>query len=87
MWRISAVLMLGLAAKVFGHEPVKVVASYSILGELVERVGGDAVTVGTLVGRDGEHGEHDVNPHVWHDVRLTSLSPTKRASAAAILSA
>jgi zinc/manganese transport system substrate-binding protein len=128
-------MMLLCAGTAFAAEPVKVVASYSILGELVERVGGDAVTVRTLVGRDGdahtfaptpvdaaavsdarvmfqngmgfepwlanmitatrtkatvvtvtagikplrpvleahdgERGEHDVNPHVWHDVRLT----------------
>lgn len=130
MWR-SAWMMLLCAGTAFAGEPVKVVASYSILGELVERVGGDAVTVRTLVGRDGDahtfaptpvdaaavsdarvifqnglgfepwlakmiaatrtkavvvtvtdgitplrpvleaDGEHDVNPHMWHDVRLT----------------
>jgi len=141
--RLAATIACLLAATALAAEPVKVVVTYSILGEFVERVGGDAVTVRTLVGRDGDahtftptprdavalaearlvfengmgfepwlaklvagtksaatvvtvtagikplrpvleqadhhneahgkhaHGEHDVNPHVWHDVRLT----------------
>ena len=35
-------------------EPLKVVASFSILGDMVARVGGDLVAVRTLVGPDGD---------------------------------
>lgn len=35
-------------------EPVKVVASFSILGDLVRQVGGERVAVTTLVGPDGD---------------------------------
>ncbi len=35
-------------------EPLKVVASFSILGDMVARVGGDMVAVRTLVGPDGD---------------------------------
>ncbi|WP_372070770.1 zinc ABC transporter substrate-binding protein [Tistrella mobilis] len=39
-------------------EPIKVVASFSILGDMVQEVGGDRVRVTTLVGPDGD-------AHVW----------------------
>jgi zinc/manganese transport system substrate-binding protein len=35
-------------------EPLKVVASFSILGDLAQRVGGERVAVQTLVGADGD---------------------------------
>jgi len=35
-------------------EPMPVVATFSILGDMVEVIGGDAVTVTTLVGPDGD---------------------------------
>lgn len=35
-------------------EPVKVVASFSILGDMVRQIGGDQVTVTTLVGPNGD---------------------------------
>jgi zinc/manganese transport system substrate-binding protein len=37
-----------------GSRPVEVVATYSILGDLVENVGGDEVEVTTLVGPNGD---------------------------------
>lgn len=39
-------------------EPIRVVASFSILGDMVQQVGGDRVRVTTLVGPDGD-------AHVW----------------------
>jgi len=50
---LGAVLALtpGLA---LAAEPVKVVASFSILGDMVRKVGGDRVSVTTLVGPDGD---------------------------------
>lgn len=44
-------------ARPAGAEPLPVVASFSILGDMVRQVGGDAVAVTTLVGADGDtHG-------------------------------
>jgi zinc/manganese transport system substrate-binding protein len=37
-----------------GHGPLKVVASFSILGDFVRNVGGERVAVTTLVGPDGD---------------------------------
>lgn len=49
---------VGLAAAwgppALAAEPIPVVASFSILGDLVKQVGGDAVAVTTLVGPDGD---------------------------------
>jgi zinc/manganese transport system substrate-binding protein len=41
--------------------PLRVVASFSILGDLTRQVGGDAVAVDTLVGPDGD--VHVYEPH------------------------
>jgi zinc/manganese transport system substrate-binding protein len=45
--------LCGFAVPVFA-EPLPVVASFSILGDMVRQVGGDAVRVTTLVGADGD---------------------------------
>ena len=37
-----------------GQQPLKVVASFSVLGDLVKNVGGDAIALTTLVGPDGD---------------------------------
>lgn len=47
-------LALALSSGVAIAEPIKVVASFSILGDLVKQVGGARVTVETLVGPDGD---------------------------------
>src|SRR6185369_4458146 len=44
--------MPGLAAS--ADDKPKVVATFTIIGDLVQAVGGDAVTVTTLVGPDGD---------------------------------
>ena len=51
-WLIA--LLLIAAAPARGAEPLKVVASFSILGDLVRHVGGDRIGVTTLVGPDGD---------------------------------
>lgn len=56
---LSAALLItsGAAVSFAGvdsAEPTRVVATFSILGEWVERVGGDKVIVNTLIGRDGD---------------------------------
>src|SRR5262245_38920169 len=38
----------------WADEPLPVVASFSILGDMAARVGGDRITVTTLVGPDGD---------------------------------
>ena len=47
---------LSLAAPAFAqsNEPISVVATFSILGDMVERIGGEHVSVTTLVGPDGD---------------------------------
>jgi len=52
----ATTLAFGIAAgvPVFAAEPLKVVASFSILGDLVAKVGGDLVEVRTLVGPNGD---------------------------------
>ncbi len=52
----TAVLTLSLAGPIAAHsdEPIPVVATFSILGDMVERIGGEHVAVVTLVGPDGD---------------------------------
>lgn len=57
MRKIFAAICL-LMSSLVAAEPMKVVASFSILGNLVQEVGGDRVQVSTLVG-PGE------DAHVW----------------------
>ena len=47
-------LVLGCVSTSFGQEPLKVVASFSVLGDIVEQIGGDAVSVSVLVGIDSD---------------------------------
>lgn len=50
---VAGALALGLTTAATAA-PLKVVASFSILGDMVAQVGGDLVTVRTLVGPDGD---------------------------------
>ena len=43
-------------------EPLKAVASFSILGDIVREVGGKDVDVATLVGPDGDAHEYEPTP-------------------------
>ncbi len=52
---LTLVLILSCALPVQAAQPpLQVVSSFSILGDLVKQVGGDAVVVSTLVGPDGD---------------------------------
>jgi zinc/manganese transport system substrate-binding protein len=51
---LAATLAAVLAAVPASAEPIKAVASFSILGDLVAAVGGERVEVATLVGPDGD---------------------------------
>jgi zinc/manganese transport system substrate-binding protein len=52
----------GFAFSASAAEPVGVIASFSILGDLVARVGGEHVTVTTLVGPNGDAHVYEPTP-------------------------
>lgn len=47
-----------------GGGPLEVIATYSILGDMVENVGGEEVEVSTLVGPDGDTHSFEPSPRV-----------------------
>lgn len=52
----TAILALSIASPVLAQstDAIRVVASFSILGDMIERIGGEHVDVTTLVGPDGD---------------------------------
>lgn len=56
-----ATIFLPISAKAHGN-PVKVVASFSIIGDMVQEIGGDHVDVTTLVGADGDAHVYEPTP-------------------------
>ena len=56
----TAFLVLSLAAPAFAKSdnPIPVVATFSILGDMGKRIGGEHVSVTTLVGPDGDTHVH-----------------------------
>jgi zinc/manganese transport system substrate-binding protein len=50
----AVALSLGAPALAHADQPIPVVATFSILGDMVERIGGDHVAVTTLVGPNGD---------------------------------
>lgn len=65
-FRIAAILAVFLAtataATAAAAEPVKVVATFSILGDMAARVGGDRIALTTLVGADGDAHVYEPSP-------------------------
>lgn len=62
---IMMAALLGLAAPAFAQDApakIKVVATFSVLGDLVRQVGGDRVEVTTLVGPDGDAHVYQPSP-------------------------
>ncbi|NYZ15114.1 zinc ABC transporter solute-binding protein [Azospirillum sp. RWY-5-1] len=57
-----AAVAVALAALPALAEPLKVVTSFSILGDMVRQIGGDAVAVTTLVGADGDAHVYEPTP-------------------------
>jgi zinc/manganese transport system substrate-binding protein len=51
---IASAAALAFAAPAFAQEKLKVIATFSILGDIVANVGGDRVEVITVVGPDGD---------------------------------
>jgi zinc/manganese transport system substrate-binding protein len=76
--------LLGLwAAPSLADTPVKAVATFSILADMVREVGGDRVEVVTLVGPDGDahvYQRHRPTPRTWR--RPTSSSSMEWGSRA-----
>lgn len=50
----TALAAATLPGTVYADEPIKVVATFSILGDMVGVIGGDAIELTTLVGPDGD---------------------------------
>ncbi|MEX0838990.1 MAG: zinc ABC transporter substrate-binding protein [Parvibaculum sp.] len=65
-------LALTLGAAPVSAEPLKVVASFSILGDMVERVAGDHVELTVLVGPDGD--AHSFEPGPAHAAALADAN-------------
>jgi zinc/manganese transport system substrate-binding protein len=51
---VSAAFLMALAGPGVAQEKPRVVATFTIIGDLVQAVGGNAVSVTTLVGPDGD---------------------------------
>ena len=54
--------MLGASAGVHAADPMKVSASFSVLGDMVKEVGGDRVEVFTFVGPNGDAHVYEPTP-------------------------
>ncbi len=59
---LASVLAMLTAGSAFAADRMPVVASFSILGDMVSRVGGDRVAVTTLVGPDGDAHVYEPTP-------------------------
>jgi zinc/manganese transport system substrate-binding protein len=51
---LALAVLLGLSGSADAADKIKAIASFSILGDMVQHVGGDRVEVATLVGPDGD---------------------------------
>ena len=67
----SSLLILGLSISPLALAKVPVTATFSILGDLVQQVGGDQVSVSTLVGPDGDAHVYQPTPQ---DIRTLAQS-------------
>jgi len=59
---LALAVALGAASAANAADKIKAVASFSILGDMVEQVGGDRVEVATLVGPDGDAHVYEPTP-------------------------
>ena len=71
----STALALGVATGVpaFAAEPLTVVASFSILGDVVAKVGGEHVQMRTLVGPNGDAHVYEPTPADARDIAAAGL--------------
>jgi zinc/manganese transport system substrate-binding protein len=74
MRRRSFLAALGLApVAARAANPLRVVASFSILADLTRQVGGEAISVEALVGPDGDAHEYDPRPRDLRTVMAAGL--------------
>jgi zinc/manganese transport system substrate-binding protein len=59
---LASAAALAFAAPVFAQDKLDVVATFSILGDMVQEVGGDRVSVTTFVGPDGDAHVYQPSP-------------------------
>ena len=68
-----AALALTLPTTTWAKEPIPVVATFSILGDMVERIGGEHIAVTTLVGPDGDAHVYQPTPQAARAVAEAGL--------------
>ncbi|EBA02259.1 Periplasmic solute binding protein [Rhodobacterales bacterium HTCC2150] len=68
-----AALALTLPTTTWAKEPIPVVATFSILGDMVERIGGEHIAVTTLVGPDGDAHVYQPTPQAARAVAEADL--------------
>lgn len=59
---MSVITLTSLGASSASAEPIKVVASFSIIGDFAQNVGGDRIELSTLVGPDGDAHVYEPSP-------------------------
>ncbi len=69
----AALATTTLASPCFAAAPLKVVATFSILGDLVAKVGGDHVKVRTIVGPNGDAHVYEPTPADARDTAAAGL--------------
>ena len=50
----AVALTLGMPSSSWADAPIPVVATFSVLGDMVKRIGGEHISLTTLVGADGD---------------------------------
>jgi len=70
---VMTVLAAAASLPLQAQEKLPVVATFSILGDMVERIGGSAVTVTTLVGRNGDTHVYQPTPADARAVKKASV--------------
>ncbi|WP_244493630.1 metal ABC transporter substrate-binding protein [Aureimonas sp. AU4] len=73
---ILVTLLVGVSSAAFAQEPLSVVASFSILGDMVREIGGDHVAVTTLVGPDADAHVFEPSPRDTRALRDAKLLVT-----------
>lgn len=73
LFACAALILAKVGSPALAAEPLKVVASFSILGDLVAQVGGDRVAVRTLVGPNGDVHVYEPTPADARDTATAGL--------------
>jgi len=76
--RVLMMLTIGVASVcapivAHGDEPLRVVATFSILGDMVREIGGDDVMVTTLVGPDGDAHTYEPTPAAARQLKAADV--------------